>query len=461
MATDDAPGRPIIGRAAVIRTGFRLDLVREQVIHRWEQWVPVCLLALIVASDYKVRVRSVDDTVGGQADPFVILEIGIYLAVGAFCVLRYGRPPHPRRVSLLVFLLYAYVIVMSVAALYSPYTLLALVRATQFVVVLVLTRCIAKHSSRRELHNFAHAFVVMVAGSVIFGVVVPFSHAQEEEGRFSWLYIHPVTAGIFLGIATMVVAGYLLSHRGEREGPRWPLSVYLILLALVGGGLIATQTRGAVLGALAGLAVLGWTFWRGRRKMEITLITGLFTGLIAVVATPTIVAFFARGEPVSQLETLNSRTDLWAQAWEFFVQKPLYGWGLTATRGLFLESIGLGGGHNAFVNVLVDGGLVATATWVGVLVTLVVTLYRIRRIPASIAPDRAILLGLIAFLVVDGMFVESLGAAANVASTWLFVAVAWTELLRADSERVAPAAEPNIPSKVVPVTPRPLPVRPK
>ncbi|WP_163569509.1 hypothetical protein [Fodinicola feengrottensis] len=227
MATEGTPARRVVGRAAVIRTGFRLHLVRDQVIQRWEQWVPVCLLAMIVASDYKVRTRSVDDAVGGQADPFVLLEIVIYLTVGAFCVLRYGRPPRPRRVSPMVFLLYAYVTVMAVSALYSPYTQLALVRAAQFVIVLVVTRCIAKHAGRRELHNFAHAFLVLVAGSVVFGAIIPFQHAQQEEGRFSWLAIHPVTAGIFLGIATMIVVGYLLSHRGDREGPRWPLSVYL------------------------------------------------------------------------------------------------------------------------------------------------------------------------------------------------------------------------------------------
>ncbi|WP_163569510.1 hypothetical protein [Fodinicola feengrottensis] len=76
------------------------------------------------------------------------------------------------------------------------------------------------------------------------------------------------------------------------------------------------------MGAAAGLAVLGWTFWRGRRKMEITLVAGLVTGLVALVAAPAILAFFQRGESVARLETLNSRTDLWAQRGSFLCKSP-------------------------------------------------------------------------------------------------------------------------------------------
>lgn len=434
--TEDTRHR-VVGRAAVISRRLGIDRLPDRVATRWESWVPICLLAIIVASDYKFRLRPVDETVGGNADPFILAEIGIYLAVGAFCILCYGRAPRPTRGSALVFFAYAFVVVLVLSATYSPYLQLAMVRAAQLVVVLVLTRCIAKYSSRDQLHWFAHGFVVLVAISVAFGVVFPLPHAQSDQGRFSWLYIHPVLAGIFLGIATTVVAGYLLGLRSERPGPRWHPVVYLLLLAIVGGGLVATQTRGAVLGVAVGLTVLGWTFWRGRRKLEITLFAGVFAALLALAATPTILAFFQRGETASKLATLNSRTDLWAQAWQFFVQKPIYGWGLESTRGLFLDSIGLGGGHNALVNLMVDGGLVAAGSWIALIVTLIVTLYRVR---GAVGLDRAMLLGLITFLLVDGMFVESLGAAANVASTWLFVIVAWAELLRKDAERVEPAA---------------------
>ncbi|WP_222854092.1 O-antigen ligase family protein [Fodinicola acaciae] len=445
--TEDTRHR-VAGRAAVIGRRLGIDRLSDPAGRRWDWWVPLCLLAIIVASDYKFRLRPPNETVGGNADPFVLAEIAIYLTVGAFCVLRYGRAPRPTRSTALVFFAYAFVAVLVLSATYAPYPQLAVVRAAQLVVVVVLTRCIAKHAGRDQLHWFAHAFAVLVAGSVVFGVAFPLPHAQADQGRFSWLFVHPVMAGVFLGIATTIVVGYLLGHRAERPGPRWHPVVYLVLLAIVGGGLVATQTRGAVLGAVVGLTVLGWSHWRGRRKIEITLVGAVFAGLLAVAATPAVLAFFERGETASKLATLNSRTDLWAQAWQFFLQKPLYGWGLESTRGLFLDTIGLGGGHNALVNLLVDGGLVAAGSWIALIVTLVVTLYRIR---ASVVPDRAMLLGLVTFLLVDGMFVESLGAAANVASTWLFVIVAWAEILRARSE---PVAAPERVAVATPVRPR-------
>jgi O-antigen ligase len=113
---------------------------------------------------------------------------------------------------------------------------------------------------------------------------------------------------------------------------------------------------------------------------------------LALNGSSAIESFFTRGESLQQLSTLNSRTDLWAYAFELFPQHPLYGFGLTASPGLFLDSIGLGGGHNAAVNLLIDNGVLGALVWMTLLVTILVTATRLSRTRPGLHVDRGTVL---------------------------------------------------------------------
>jgi O-antigen ligase len=400
------------------------------------------VLVVLVASDYKVRVRGNDQAISGSADPLVLLEVALYCAVAFFLVTRFGRPPRIRRTSVLMLVACAWVIVMVVSTLYSPYRTLAVVRAVQLVIVLVLAGVLRRHATRANLHELAHWFMVLVAGSVIIGVLFPMERFPLQQDRFTWLRLHPVQAGIFVGLATVLAVLYLLAGSAPRPGPRWPRAVYVVLLLLVGGGLVGTNTRGAALGAAAGLMLVAFAARSGRRKADIAVVLGVGAVAAAVGSSAQITAFFARGEDAQQLASLNSRTDLWSDAAVFIREQPLYGWGMGATRGLFLDTIGLGGGHNAVVNALVDTGIVGTAAWVVLVVTVLVQAVRLPAAGTSVRWDRALILGVIVFLLVDSIFTEGLAAPANVASTWLFVLVGWIDVARADAATPAPVEPP-------------------
>ncbi|WP_158889749.1 O-antigen ligase family protein [Amycolatopsis anabasis] len=403
------------------------DATRRLVAPR--RWPVACVLALVVASDYKFRLRANDQAVSGNADPFVLLEVGLYAFVACFLFLRFRPATRPRRADPLVYLAYAYAAVLVGSALYSPYYQLALVRAGQVLVVLALCRSIARHADAGAPHRIAHGYAILITGSVVFGVLVPFPRLPKQPDRFTWLYIHPVQSGAMLAIAVVLLAGYLLTHGLDRAGPRWPLPVYGVLFAICAAGLVATKTRGAVLGAIAGILVLVWTRWRGQRKVEVGVVLAVALIAIALTTSSAIESFFARGESVEQLSTLNSRTNLWAFAFDKIAEHPLYGFGLTSSRGLFLESIGLGGGHNAVINLLVDTGLVGLCVWLALLGCLLFTTHRlIRRTPPPLA-DRCVLLAVLFAMIVNSVFTEGLGAPANVLCTWLFVLVAWVGVL--------------------------------
>jgi O-antigen ligase len=150
--------------------------------------------------------------------------------------------------------------------------------------------------------------------------------------------------------------------------------------------------------------------------------------IVVLSLSDKILAFMTRGETAEQLESFNSRTELWSLAMDAVHDRPLFGWGMSAARGIFYDEIGLGGGHNAFVNVLVDGGFVGLLIFVLLLLELAVQLIaRARRREAR--ADAGMLLGLVTLLVVDGLTAEMMATTANVASVWLFVAIAWTRVL--------------------------------
>ncbi|WP_223838347.1 O-antigen ligase family protein [Saccharopolyspora pogona] len=408
-----------------------------------ERWPVVCVLALIVASEYKFRVRADDQSVSGSPDLFVLAEIAVYAAVACFLFLRFRPTSQLRRADWITCSAYSYAAVLVLSALYSPYRELALVRACQVVVVLALSRSIARHCARDALHRIAHAFAVLVSASVVFGVVVPFPRLPTQPGRFTWLYLHPVDAGQFLALAVVILVTYAFGHRLARPGPHWPLPAYLVLLAICAAGLIGSNTRGAAFGAIVGCLVIAGLRWRGRRRLEITVALALVLITAWLAAGPLIEAFFVRGESAERLASLNSRTDLWAYALDAFLQRPLYGHGLTASRGLFLDEIGLGGGHNGLVNVLVDAGLLGAVVWLVLLGRIFTAAVALRNLRPEPRLDRILILAVLSGSLANSMFTEGLGAPANVACVWLFLLAAWTSMAGArNSPSVLP---PHIP----------------
>jgi O-antigen ligase len=402
--------------------------------------VALAVLALFVASDFKFRTRDAKASISGSLDAFIVLELALYGLVGLYVLGRWVRPGRtlmaPEAVGACLYLL---LLVLSLG--YTPYPTFTAARIAEMLVLAALALQIALTASRREMHAMAHGFLLLVGASVLYGAVVPSVPVSPlQVGRFTWLSIHPTVAGVFLSVATVLAFAYW-GLQTPRPGPRWPWWAYAVLLAVVGAGLVGTRTRSAVVAAVVGILACQWAYYRGRRRIEFISGTVVVGVLVLLTLLPEIETYLARGESAEQLQTLNSRTDLWTVAWSAILAEPVAGYGAGASQGIFQEAVGLGGGHNAAVNVAVDLGFAGLAAWLTFVAAIAVGIHRLPRTEIDgFVLDRAVLIALFLTIQIDGLFYAGPGGVANVGATWLFVTAAWVVVVRREAAVLAEAA---------------------
>lgn len=424
---------------------------------RDDWWFAVCAMVMLVATEYKWRVRPPDEGLSGAVDLQVLVELAGYGLV-AFLLLQWLAPvPRGRRTAPVVWLLAAYTgfVVMSVA--WSPYGATAAVRGLETLVVLGVAWTLAQVGDRVQVHRFTHVFIAVTALSVLLGVLYPMEAPWTDRDRFSWLMVHPNTSAVFMGIAIVLAVVYVLAGRSDTAGVRWPAGAYVAALLVLGYGILANHSRGSVAAAFLGVGVAAALVRPLSLRLAalVALLAGAACGLVMFWST--VVAYAERGEQGTQLTSLNGRADLWTVAFESVRDNPVLGSGLYASRGIFYDETGLGGGHNAVVNILVDLGGVGTGLWATLLVALGVVLWRMPALTASGRPlvDRVLVISVTAFLVVNGGTTAGIGGVANVGSIWLFLLVGWVALL----QRTRPWARPARPHASQPALPSTSPTR--
>jgi O-antigen ligase/tetratricopeptide (TPR) repeat protein len=213
---------------------------------------------------------------------------------------------------------------------------------------------------------------------------------------------------------------WLWSKTKERTGR-------VLLLGAAGLDLIAfflTQSRGGFLGLLVGLiiflAVRG-LLMKDRRARLATVagLVAIFAGYGLLFAARN-VSFIATS-PFHRLVTFTGGTTTrliaWKIAWQGFLEKPFFGWGLDNFHVLFNEKynpqsmrFGLSEtwfdrSHNTVLDVLSMTGIVGTVTFFAIFITLAIVLVRTYRRKQLDAHALAILLALPVAYFVQNLFV--------------------------------------------------------
>jgi O-antigen ligase len=401
-------------------------------------------LCLIVASEFVFRVRAQDQTLGGSVDLQVALEVLVYGVAGIVLLTRVR--PSRRGLHPALWALVAYLAITAMSALSSPYPKVAQVRVAQLAITTLIALVLSQQAKPRDFQRFFAGYVVLIACAAPIGLVYS-KVAPIVAGRYTWLAIHPVNAANMLGAALVIAVAAATDPRvlgGRlRRGPA-------VLLAIeIGGFLVATQTRSAVGAALVAALVCVWFIRPRGARAGVAVTAFLVVALAAATAWSAIFDWVERGEGVEQLENLNSRTNVWDAALELVKESPITGRGYAAARGVFLDRFGLGGAHNAFIEVAVNSGLVGLTALIGQLALVARGLWRSRSSEFR-RTERCLVAGIFGYFVILALTAGQLGQAANVHVVFLAVVIGW---IGANARGGDPAGSAAATSRAGPETP--------
>ena len=372
------------------------------------------MIVLVTAGDFEYRLRSVDAALAGSFDIVILAEIALFALVALVLFLGADLPrgaalPAPLGT------MWVLVAILAVSALWAPSPTLGIVRSAQLVIAACLATTLGRRADEADFSRIAHAYVLLITAFIGIGLVWHVAPSPLVAGRFNWAATHPVTAASLLTISVLT----LLSWMRTDAGPRLlaPRTVRLLLVVHT-AALLATQTRGAIFAAVVG--VVTWAILAIRRRRDVALFVLLGLPVLVVLGRGIFQSFILRGESTAQLRSLNSRTDLWSEAIRLVSESPYLGRGYFSARGLFLESIGLGGAHNAYIEVLISAGLVGV-------IALTIVLIRTTHILAKMGrhPQRPLLGALFAAMVANGLTTQYWAQGGTGSNVWFLLLLGW------------------------------------
>lgn len=401
-------------------------------------WLP---LLLMVATEYKFRRRLNEDSLSGSLDVFVLIELFVYGLVAAYLAFR--RTPRMRWHPIPVMLV-AYCLATAVSAIYAPFPTLAAARAVQLLILMFVMVHWISAMNLAMVRTFVHGYVVLVTVSILIGMVYVAPTTIRQVGRFTWLYTHSVIAGAMMASSAVILFGMWLTHASARLP--WARWVYGAMLVLNLVSVLRSRTRGSIGAVAIAIAVMALIWLHGRARRDLAVVFGIVVTAILVTSGHVVLEFLTRGESTQKIASFNRRTEIWSLAWEEFLRHPLHGLGFTAARGVFYDETGLGGAHNAYINVAIDVGLVGLLFWVGLIWATFSTLRRVRAIrrarnqPTTF--DEVTVMGLMIAHLINGVTTEGLGGGVSALALMLFLTGAWA-LALSDRTGNDPARSPQ------------------
>lgn len=402
-------------------------------------WIGICATALILASETKFVLKEQVSGAGSDVDIYILFEVSVYALIGAFLVLRRNAIPRLSGARPLELLPMVYVGYMALTVPFAPSPMYSAIRVLEMLVLLLLIRTAVVEGTADWFVSFVKVFLLATAGLILIGLTLPSHRGPLQLQRFNWLATHPVVVGQFLALALVAALVLAAGQRWRTGGGRSTVLLWAGV-PVFSAALLANNTRGSAAAAAAGAAV-GLAFVLPRRILTSTVLIVVYLSSLLILTSSTVITgWLTRGEDAEKIGTLNARLPLWQLAWSTVTESnPLFGLGLGASRSVFVDETGLGGAHNAPLNVFVDLGVVGFIVWSWMILYSTWVIFRRVAQSGRDVTERALWLGTMAVLVVNGATAEVLGGVASVGVGWLFVLVARAAQVDREQHGLPPA----------------------
>ena len=208
-------------------------------------------------------------------------------------------------------------------------------------------------------------------------------------------YENPNDLATFLMVVGLIVTAWVAAHE---------ILLHLPILLLLVGGLLWTQSRGAILGFFSGLCLLG-AIHHGKKEIR----RGI---LLAIMACAAFFLLFSRRHFYEMLTLSDSasreRSEMWRTAWRMILDRPIQGHGLNTFMANYSHYASNPASqpayaHNCFLQITAETGLVGLATFLLFLAGLGAFTWKAlkvsdRELSSEDQPTRILLIGLAAAL---------------------------------------------------------------
>jgi O-antigen ligase len=404
---------------------------------------------IVLLAGLKFRERDAAASLSDSLDLQVAYELAWYAILAIIlCVNLLFRRDRPSVLSPALWLV-GYVFLAVVSVLWSLAPALTAVRALQLLILVGLAlMSVDVFGPARTLQKASASlllFLLFCAASTVF--VNPI----QDEGRFTWAGVHPITAATYLGLASILFLARGLYPK-QRASPTRDWFVFGLFVTI----LVLTFSRGPLFAFVASGAVLLYkrvSSARARTLLAVasamivlTVASGDFVEQVVVRAAGSdsaVVQSLLREQNPEQFLSMTGRVELWTALVPVIAGQPLLGYGYQGSRELLLNIADWAAyAHNAFLQTLVDVGFLGA-------VLLFVPVFWAAGRALYVSPSRssdptevAGALGIVVFFLVVGISSETFAGAPGFEMLLLMVVVKSQQNWKAaESQGPTPAAE--------------------
>jgi len=231
------------------------------------------------------------------------------------------KPPSSAFYYFLIYLLVYGLFASSQGSIFNELVLSYFLSLGQMLVLFLVTQNLMTYEgmAKRALLTLGISCLSLAAV-----VLLGFMSTEIAQGRITAGKLDANTFGAVLSFGLLALIGLATSHKIMDARIRWFAWLSFSILAVT---IVQSGSRGAMIGLVAGLLVLGF---KGRRVLKINL-KGLVLVFLAIGA---VVVFAYNSESVRERweRTLGEgemagREKIYEKAADMFIEKPLLGWG--------------------------------------------------------------------------------------------------------------------------------------
>lgn len=425
-------------------------------VMRWPERALQLSPLLVLLASTKFRLRDPRSFQLGIADAQVFFELALYgvlmIVIGGVLL---GRRPRLFPLRWGGWLLGSYVLVVGMSTFWSSLPKLSGLRAVQLATLLgIAVLAVRILGIDRFLRAVSASLLAYLAVFIPLGFAVGSQFANRQ--RFTWYAVHPIEAGVYLGLAVIFAIGY---GGVARSSLAWRRVLLMTGALLAFALLLLTQSRGPLVACVAGAStfaiiryVRGWAAPLLAAILLLATVLYVNTGrtfdeIAADAAGSQIpgIELILRGQRTDQILGFSGRDELWEGVTTLIAQRPVLGYGYQGARGAMSELVNWRpqGAHNAWLQSLVDVGIAGTLPLLlAVLVALAVCLRpRLRPTKAEENP-RALIGGILIFFMASAVTFEVFAGSPGFAAFLLLGCIFCCEALVAPAGSHHAAPEP-------------------